>query len=343
MNKEITNSERKYYLDILRIMATFAVVVIHITVSSMDINNTNGWKCNVLLNNIQQWAVPVFFMISGTLFLNKEYKLNIKKLYCKNIFRLLISYCFWVLIYSGYCYFIGDKNKIDIFNDKNYYHLWYLPACITIYMFIPVLKKISQDKNIVEYILIILFFTQSLIPTLIRLNIPYIGYLKIVYNRFYFSGNIFIYIEYFLLGYYISQIKFSRKVRAIIYIFGILGIISSFFLTINAISLNLEKTTFIENFCVNIFVEAVAVFTLVKNIFENKHINPITGRVIVALSKYTFGAYLIHLLIINIISNIFVPPYNIWLTMLLSIVVFIISMIISAILNHIPFIKKYVV
>lgn len=345
MNKETTNFERKYYLDILRIIATFAVVAIHISSSSIDINSTNDWKYNVLFNNIQQWAVPVFFMISGALFLNKDYKLDIKKLYCKNIFRLLTSYCSWILIYSCYYYFIKGENTMitNIFNDGKYYHLWYLPVCITIYMFIPVLRKISQDRNITKYVLIILFLTQSLIPTLVRLNIPYIGYLKIVYDRFYFSGNIFIYIGYFLLGYYISQIRSSNKVRAIIYIFGILSVISSFFLTIDTISSKLEKATFIENFCVNIFVEAIAVFVLVKHIFENKRINPIPSKMIVALSKYTFGAYLVHLLIINVISNIFVPPYNVWSTIVLSVVVFIISIIISAILNHIPLIKKYIV
>lgn len=344
MNKENTNLERKYYLDVLRIVATFAVVGIHISAFSMDMGVIN-WKSNILFNIIQRWSVPVFFMISGALFLNKDYKLDIKKLYCKNIFRLLTSYCFWILVYSCYVYFVKGKDGIvtTIFKEDNYYHLWYLLACITVYMFIPVLRKISQDRSITKYVLIILFLTQSLIPTLLKLNIPYIEYLKIVYDRFCFFGDIFIYIEYFLLGYYISQLKFSRKIKVIIYIFGILGVISSFLLTIYALNSKLAKDMFLGNLYLNVFFESVAVFMLVKNIFENKHINPMFQNIIILLSKYTFGAYLVHILIIRVISNIFVPPYSVWLTIVLSVVVFIISMIISAILNNIPFVKKYIV
>lgn len=83
--KKKTNwkNNRIEYLDLLRILASIAVVIIHICSSKWyAINsNTNEWSILNIYDSLSRWAVPVFVMISGAIFLSSDY--SIEKLYKK--------------------------------------------------------------------------------------------------------------------------------------------------------------------------------------------------------------------------------------------------------------------
>ena len=63
--------ERKTYCDYLRVAATFAVVVLHVAASKWSAADVNGatWKAFNFYNSAVRWGVPIFIMISGSLFL----------------------------------------------------------------------------------------------------------------------------------------------------------------------------------------------------------------------------------------------------------------------------------
>ena len=69
---------RKYYLDVLRILACVAVIAFHIT------GIWNG-RAALLYKNMLLFHVPVFVMISGSLFLNPDHESSLSTLYKKNI------------------------------------------------------------------------------------------------------------------------------------------------------------------------------------------------------------------------------------------------------------------
>lgn len=81
--------------DGLRILAAFAVVVLH-TAAPLFLNSysSSDWAVVNMYESLVRWSVPVFFMISGALFLNKGKEVNIGRLYGKNIFRILFAYFF---------------------------------------------------------------------------------------------------------------------------------------------------------------------------------------------------------------------------------------------------------
>ena len=86
--------------------------------------------------------------------------------------------------------------------------------------------------------------------------------------------------------------------------------------------------------------EAVAVF-----VFFRERLNfPV--RFMRALSQYSFWAYLVHIAVIDLLAKLgldslaFSPVISI---PVISVIVFVISFTISAILNHIPVLKKYIV
>ena len=69
------------YLEVLKILAGFAVVLIHIIGKSwysVQINSINFNLLTIIDISIK-WCVPIYFMISGAVFLNDERDISIKK------------------------------------------------------------------------------------------------------------------------------------------------------------------------------------------------------------------------------------------------------------------------
>lgn len=68
--------ERKHSIDLLRVLSAFAIVVIHIV--SAPVTNSNvevdAGLVAVLevIHSLMNWAVPVFFMVTGYCLLKKS-------------------------------------------------------------------------------------------------------------------------------------------------------------------------------------------------------------------------------------------------------------------------------
>lgn len=87
-SKNITTSNRLIHYDLMRVLACFCVIVIHIGIC--DDNPTNGAfsidsSFFSLYSIVARWAVPCFLMVSGVMFLDKNKNIPIKN-YMGNIF-----------------------------------------------------------------------------------------------------------------------------------------------------------------------------------------------------------------------------------------------------------------
>lgn len=93
-------TKRTWYYDALRIVAAFAVILIHTSSQNWESTDVHSPEWNIfnICDSIARWAVPVFTMISGALFLNGNHSLE--KIYKKNMFRIIIAFGFWSLIYG---------------------------------------------------------------------------------------------------------------------------------------------------------------------------------------------------------------------------------------------------
>ena len=96
------NRKRVIYLDYLRILATFSVVVLHVAAQNWYDTPIQSaeWKIYNFYNSCVRWAVPAFVMISGALFLDPDKKIRTKDIFCKSIFRMILAYFFWAFIYA---------------------------------------------------------------------------------------------------------------------------------------------------------------------------------------------------------------------------------------------------
>jgi len=72
MPKEGLIHKKNYmvWIDLLRIVATFATIVIHVSEENYQntISNPKWWNVFNIYDSIVRFSVPIFVMISGTLF-----------------------------------------------------------------------------------------------------------------------------------------------------------------------------------------------------------------------------------------------------------------------------------
>ena len=100
LNKSTLKNKRIEYFDWLRILGSFSVVVIHISCEiwySSTIFSTE-WKISNFYDSIARFGVPIFFMISGTIFLEKDISFYI--ILNKYIKSIYIKLLFWSFFYS---------------------------------------------------------------------------------------------------------------------------------------------------------------------------------------------------------------------------------------------------
>lgn len=343
----IEKKNRIYYYDYLRIFSSFAVVIIHVSASFYNtfIISSNNWKITFYYNGAFRFAVPIFFMISGDLFLKKD--IFPKKLYLKYIKNLLIHYIFWSLIYSSLTNGFAEiiRNFI-FFCFKGYFHLWYLLTTIGLYMIVPFLREIVKKDNLLKAFLSISFFFNFILPILfIFLDIynkeKYELLKNINYNikMNFLQGLVF----YFVLGYYLNNIERINKYLRIISF--LLGLLSFSFTTKLSYSISIKKQKKINFFSplnLNILAYSISIWVFFKSYFNKPILNK--NKIIKMISNATFGIYLIHPLIQKEIIK-FINPKNklIYKIPFISFTIFILSLIISINIKFIPILKKYLV
>ena len=89
--------ERIRYLDVLRTAATLAVILLHLSATGYK-TAPEGSAAQVICwcyNFLSRFAVPVFVMISGAIFLNPDRAVTLEKLLKRNIARLLLIFFLW--------------------------------------------------------------------------------------------------------------------------------------------------------------------------------------------------------------------------------------------------------
>lgn len=155
---------RVYNIDILKLLASFGVVVIHA--------GKEGFWDQVSFN-CSQISVPLFFIITGFFYmsLSKEHlKRHIKKIIRIAIYATIYCFGVYVLIYKRDFYAeILPLTKITtwysfiVFNEPLYgFHLWYLWSIsyvLILLYFIP--NSFLHKRKIIFFLILLLFILDS--------------------------------------------------------------------------------------------------------------------------------------------------------------------------------------
>lgn len=335
--------ERQIYLDILRILATFAVIFIHVSGRDFIYSyKAYDWYVSDIYNSISRWAVPIFVMISGTLFLNPNKDVPIKAILTKYIPRILIAYLFWWFCYSAYS---GLTHYIEsgVVTSKSLrpnIHLWFLPMLMCMYLLVPLFRKVVIDKKVLKYALALWvgYATISFVFGTFEIH-PKIHQIMDLFR----GDIILVYAGYFLLGYYMSTTELRKKTRSVIYLLGLLGAA----LTITgSIIMSLLKGEPNQLFLMSrspfIIMMASALFVCIK--YNVKDVGPKTGKFIAHVRKDLFGIYLVHGFYLKLFNtDLFCDMCNHIITIpIITLLVFIASLYTTKLLRLIPLLRKTV-
>ncbi len=349
--------KRLIYPDVLRIISIFAVIVLHAVGELWGLIpiQSKSWIALTIIDSLFRFAVPVFVMVSGAFMLSPEKNRGIKDLYSKNILRIVTSFIFWSLIYLVYHQtsdYLADKSSYEfdfkaILNSflAGEYHLWFMYMIVGLYVATPIIRKLVEKKSTMHYFLMI-WFVFCLGVNFIKL-IPNVGsYAYTALGLFKISVAVE-FSGYYVLGYYLHNYEIKKPIRILTYILAALGTIGMALVTVlKSIDSNEQVTKYISYLLPMTFFQSTAVFLFVKEKFTDIDLSKKTQNTIYTLSKISFGVYLSHLLIMKITKKLChtffsLPTYATF--GLLLITAFLLSPLLSYLLNKIPGLKKYIV
>ena len=321
----------KTYISNLRNIATFAVIVLHVTapfVLKFNKISFASWQLANLIDSMLRFGVPVFVMISGAVLLDRSEPLNI--FLSKRLKRIFLPFLFWsiayfIFVYAGHFQKLSVAQLAQILTNKllkgTYYHLWYIYMILGVYLFVPIVRKWVQNstKQELHYFLILWAIT-LFINTDIAKYIPSIEVL-------YFSK----YLGYLVLGHYLDKYVEIRRSRgtlySILFVLGvILTLVSTSYLSITANKLNITYYNYLSP---NVCLMAIGIFLLGKTFLNT------TNTSLVSLDRHSYGIYLIHALVLHYVYRL-IPPFKININAPLSLFTFIIGVsIITYIISYI--------
>lgn len=200
---------RKQFLDVLRVLATCAVVLMHVLTGATDVTDASivpEYRSLLLsVMDLVTWCVPIFLLISGYLFLNPErtltYPVMIKK-YCR---RIALAILLFGVPYAASELVVAEKSfrimmipealKMTL-TGHTWSHMWYLYLILFLYLITPLLKKVLQILPVwsVVAVMAVVFLGSSVAPFLNKvLDINSIPVLPDggVYFLYYLCGYLF--------------------------------------------------------------------------------------------------------------------------------------------------------
>ena len=197
-------------LSLLRVLACFMVVVLHVSGGVYNVWDDHWWAGNVY-DSLVRACVPLFFMIAGATLLRREEPLGV--FFGKRFVRIVPPLIFWSVFYLWWLH----KNGVDtgnwalaIIKGPTMFHLWYFYALVGLYALVPVLRKFHQHSTRREqaWFIGVWLTVASIVPTAQNLmfNLHCEGYiafdrLPVTYHLAYFGG----YVGYLMLGAFIAE------------------------------------------------------------------------------------------------------------------------------------------
>ena len=224
--ENLTEKNDTSWLDNLRVVATIAVVLLHVVAPFAlkfgQINKVDWWLANSI-DSLVRFCVPVFVMLTGALLLPRTHTLE--SYLKKRVVRIILPFLFWSAVYIAHYFsrlpetFVFTTSSVSqiIGNKLLYgasYHLWYIYMIIGIYLILPIIStwiRNASEKEII-YFLVLWLFSVIISNSFFKEYVP-------DFNLKYFSG----FIGYLVLGYYLST-KNINKINAFIFLFACVAV-----------------------------------------------------------------------------------------------------------------------
>lgn len=295
---------RIYYLDVLKFIAIFGVIFIHVCGFT-----GHAKMLNIRVSSFSQlfyFAVPIFLMITGTLLLDKD--ITISSFLKKRLSRVVYPYLFWICLAIIMFLYVSNTPVQDYpiqIADKffNVSWNWYFWMILGVYLVIPIVNEfiIGKGEEACRYFIILMIFA-SIFYSLCA----YLNYTTALDLRY------FIYpISFVVLGYYLSRHEFGLSKNVLIIIS-----LAVFMLT-TAIKVVYSPDILLYASNANIFLnseldisifsilQAASLFLIFKNLnYRILEKSPVKSFV-TSVSRSSYGMYLSQIILLIPLSQVF--------------------------------------
>jgi len=303
--------EKYPFTDYVRCIAAIGVVVIHASGSYLyDINPADApddvrwWTANIC-SSLTRWATPFFILLSGSIFLRPSAEPEPTKTFLiKRLKRILPPFAVWGTVYLAYQYrgsFVGEgfPSPLQILNQiffgEIYYHLWFIPMILGMYLLTPVFRIFIRhaQRGDVEYFLVCAFTMTALqhhVPNFFVSK--YIGWLG--------------YIGYYVLGYYLATYRLSERFKTVLFALALVATvvmaIGTWWFSVRDAKYNQMLYNY---FSPGVVLVTVVFFTKLREVdwaaFARRF--PRIDHSVRKFAWISFGIYFSHILVLDVLKN----------------------------------------
>lgn len=288
--------KRVIFIDYIRALAILMVIMCHV----IDVNclfwlgyqEMSGARQIIIYTLLifGRCGVPLFLMITGYLLLDRDYSHGKwKSFYLHKWLHLFLLTEIWFAIYEAFAVCVQGKPfvwkdfilRLLFIEEPVLSHAWYLPMILKLYLLIPLIAQIV--KNCKTY-----RTKRWIIVCLMGINLLLqVGYR--IYPILTEIASLFLYISYMIVGVYVRQCARKPKKRISIYS----GLLISIGLLGNEIFLRIQymhrQPVYLWYDNIFVIVMAIGIFVIISDLDIHRN-----NRIIVSLSRDSFGIYLIH-------------------------------------------------
>lgn len=351
-------SKRISYLDVIKFISIIMVIFCH-----DPLLNKNSIIGNIMM--LCCWAaVPMFFMATGAIFLNREF--NYKK-WLKRIIKVYITLVIWKIIYLLFSSYWCKMNILEIskteiiqyifffkgLNAVRDGHMWFIYAYLFVMMLYPAVLHCFNEKQKEYRKYYIFIFIAMLIGTFVLTDMNNI--LKIIGNALNKKildvsglknsitlGGYTNCLIFFILGGIFSKFrltdKYSKK-RIILFsiiecLIGIIGLVLLRYAETHTFTWDFKYLNNGYNYSATTIL-AVSLFVLIQtiDIKSNKIIN--------VIAQNTLGIFYMHIIIMHFVL-LLMKTNGVIFNCIKTLIILIISTALCFIMKKIKFIKEIV-
>jgi len=294
-------------LTFIQVICSYAVISLHTNGKFWTFSATERyWMTANIIECIFYFAVPIFFMITGITLIDYQDKYSLKEYFKKRILKTVFPYIAWSFIGIAYLYISGQIELITLRyiinglltgNIISVY--WFFPVLFCVYLSLPFFAAIDKSKRkwVFEYLFVVAFFVNILIPFIINIigiNIHWPYSLEVV------SG----YLIWIVTGVLLYKYPLKKNIKYIIICFGILGL---FMHIIGTYRLSMAAGSIVQTYKgynnLPCFFYVLGIFIILTEMAKKIMKIKILRKVINFLGNYTFSFYLMHWYIMDILKN----------------------------------------
>ena len=304
IDKEKTENKYNYGIDVLKIVATFMIIAMHIMGQGGLLKSTEVGSVNYYI----AWTIECISFVGvnlyalGTGYLNakKNVKVSsfVKRWLQVFFYTFLFTALFTILMPGVVSLKSWAKAFIPILS--NYY--WYFTQYFVLFMFMPYLNKMmnSLNRETFKRLVLAIIFVLSFLPMIRQYDLFLTG------NGFSAWWLIALYIIGGYFSWYKDEIKYPKKfLWGCILVSNVIAVGSKILIDIlmHVDVNNMENYALIYYTSLPMVISSIAIFLLASNMKVNRN-----KRTIKFLGSTTFGIYLFHVnyfIWAYIISNLF--------------------------------------